>query len=84
MSRILITGGAGFIGSNLCERLLLENNQVICFDNFATGHRKNIQPFLANPNFRLIEGDIRNLAECKLATEGVDFVLHQAQDDKIH
>jgi UDP-N-acetylglucosamine 4-epimerase len=78
MSRILITGGAGFIGSNLCERLLLENNQVICFDNFATGHRKNIQPFLANPNFRLIEGDIRNLAECQLATKRVDFVLHQA------
>lgn len=78
MSRILITGGAGFIGSNLCERLLLENNQVICFDNFATGHRKNIQPFLANPNFKLIEGDIRNLAECQMATEGVDYVLHQA------
>jgi len=76
--KILVTGGAGFIGSNLCEYLLENNNQVICLDNFATGKRENIQPFLANSNFTLIEGDIRNLDDCMKATTGVDYVLHQA------
>lgn len=74
---ILITGGAGFIGSNLCA-YFLENNKVICLDNFATGHRHNIEKFLANPNFKLIEGDIRDFETCEKAVNGVDYVLHQA------
>jgi len=75
---ILVTGGAGFIGSNLCEVLLQQKNRVICLDNFATGKRDNLKTFLSNPDFTLIEGDIRNLQDCKKATENVDFVLHQA------
>lgn len=75
---VLVTGGAGFIGTNSCEALLANNNRVVCFDNFATGSRKNIEPFLTNPNFKLIEGDIRNLEDCKKAVEGVDLVLHLA------
>lgn len=76
--KILITGGAGFIGSNLCEYFLENDNQVICLDNFATGHRHNIEKFNSNPNFTLIEGDIRELETCKKAVENVDYVLHQA------
>ncbi len=76
--RILITGGAGFIGSNLCEYFLNKGNQVVCLDNFATGYRHNIAPFLENKNFTLLEGDIRNLEDCQKAAEGVDYVLHQA------
>lgn len=76
--RILVTGGAGFIGSNLCEALLEKQNNVICLDNFATGKRENLTAVLSNPNFKLIEGDIRNLDDCLKATHGVDFVLHQA------
>lgn len=75
---VLVTGGAGFIGTNSCEALLKKNNKVVCFDNFATGSRKNIEPFLSNSNFKLIEGDIRNLDDCKKAVEGVDCVLHLA------
>lgn len=75
--RILITGGAGFIGSNLCA-YFLENNEVICLDNFSTGYRHNIVPFLSNPKFTLIEGDIRNFETCKQAVLGVDYVLHHA------
>lgn len=78
MSKILITGGAGFIGSNLCEYFLEKGNQVVCLDNFATGHRHNIEPFFSNPDFTLIEGDIRNLDICNEAVQGVDYVLHQA------
>lgn len=75
---VLITGGAGFIGSNLCEYFLNKGYDVTCLDNFATGHRYNIEPFFKNPKFKLIEGDIRNLETCKLAVTGVDYVLHQA------
>lgn len=75
---ILITGGAGFIGSNLCEYFLELGHKVICLDNFSTGHHHNLKDFISNPNFKLIEGDIRNIADCILAVEGVDYVLHQA------
>lgn len=75
---VLVTGGAGFIGSNLCETLLNKGYRVICLDNFATGHRHNIEPFLNNADFRLIEGDIRNLEDCRNAVSNVDYVLHQA------
>ncbi|WP_026978355.1 SDR family oxidoreductase [Flavobacterium tegetincola] len=75
---ILVTGGAGFIGSNLCEHLLQYNNKVVCLDNFATGKTSNIQHLLANPNFTLIVGDIRNLSDCHKAAQGVDYILHQA------
>jgi len=72
--RILITGGAGFIGSNLCG-YFLENNEVICLDNFATGYRHNIDGFLSNPKFSLIEGDIRDFKTCENAVFGVDYVV---------
>ena len=75
--KILITGGAGFIGSNLCA-YFLEHNEVVCLDNFATGHRHNIEKFLSNPKFTLIEGDIRDFDTCVQATSGMDYVLHQA------
>jgi len=76
--KILVTGGAGFIGSNLCEALLNKNNTIICLDNFATGKRENIAHLATNKNFTLIEGDIRRLEDCKKAVQGVDYVLHQA------
>ena len=75
---ILITGGAGFIGSNLSEYFLGLGHKVVCLDNFSTGHRHNLKDFIDNPNYRLIEGDIRNIADCNLAVDGVDYVLHQA------
>ena len=75
---ILITGGAGFIGSNLCEYFLSKDYKVVCLDNFATGHKHNISDFLGNKNFTLIEGDIRNFEQCKNAVQNVDYVLHQA------
>ena len=78
LKTILITGGAGFIGSNLCEHFLSKSYKVVCLDNFATGHRKNITPFLNDTNFELIEGDIRNIETCHHAVKNVDFVLHQA------
>lgn len=77
-STILITGGAGFIGSNLTEYFLSKGHKVVCLDNFATGHRHNLKDFINNPNFLLIEGDIRNTADCSNAVKGVDYVLHQA------
>lgn len=75
---ILITGGAGFIGSNLCEYFLSKDNKVVCLDNFATGHRHNLKDCINHPNFTLIEGDIRNISDCITAVQGVDYVLHQA------
>ncbi|MBF01569.1 MAG: LPS biosynthesis protein WbpP [Flavobacterium sp.] len=76
--KILITGGAGFIGSNLCDYFLNKHYRVTVLDNFATGQRKNIEHHLSNPDFTLIEGDIRNLSDCERAVEGADYVLHQA------
>ena len=75
---ILITGGAGFIGSNLTEFFLESGYKVVCLDNFSTGHRHNLKDFLDNPDFKLIEGDIRDLADCNLAVAEADYVLHQA------
>ena len=76
--KILITGGAGFIGSNLCEHFLAKGHKVTCLDNFATGHRHNIEHLFSNPDFQLIEGDIRSIKDCHKAVEGIDYVLHQA------
>ena len=76
--KILVSGGAGFIGSNLCEYFLSKGYKVVCLDNFATGHLHNLNGVINNLNFTLIEGDIRNLSDCQKAVEGVDYVLHQA------
>lgn len=78
MIRLLITGGAGFIGSNLTEYFLKKGYQVVVLDNFETGHRNNIEMHEKNPDFELIVGDIRNVADCQKAVKGVDFVFHQA------
>ena len=77
-SRVLVTGGAGFIGSNLVESFLLSGNTVVCLDNFSTGKRENLKPFANNPKFKLIEGDIRNYDDCIKAVANIDFVFHQA------
>lgn len=76
--KILITGGAGFIGSALCDNFIGKNFQVVCFDNLATGHKKNIEHLLSHPLFTFIEGDIRNISDCEKAVAGVHYVLHQA------
>ena len=76
--KILVTGGAGFIGSNLCEYLLQHNNKVTCLDNLITGKLQNINPFIKDSNFKFIEGDITNLNDCNNACENVDVILHQA------
>ena len=76
--KILVTGGAGFIGSNLCENLIKLGNKVVCLDNFSTGKIINIESLLQNSDFELIAGDIRNLEDCKNAVKGVEFVLHEA------
>ena len=80
MSKILVTGGAGFIGSNLCESLLADGHEVTCLDNFSTGFRANIEPFflLYPDRFRLIEGDIRDIDMCRAAVYGQEYVLHEA------
>ena len=74
----LVTGGAGFIGSNLCEALLEKGVSVRCMDNLSTGRYENIEPFLKNKKFTFIKEDIRDFEACMKAVEGVDFVLNQA------
>lgn len=76
--KILVTGGAGFIGANLCEALLSRENEVVCLDNFITGKRENISHLVKHKNFRLIEGDIRSCETCMNAAAGIDYVFHQA------
>lgn len=80
MRKVLVTGGAGFIGSNLCEALLERGDWVVCLDNFSTGHMENLIPLISRypDSFRLIVGDIRNFDDCLRAVEGVDYVLHEA------
>ena len=74
----LVTGGAGFIGSNLCEAILNLGCRVRCLDDLSTGKRENIDLFIDNPRYEFIEGDIKNFDTCLFACEGVDYVLHQA------
>jgi len=76
--RILVTGGAGFIGSNLVEALLAQGNSVVVLDNFSTGKKENLAPFAGNERFRLITGDIRDMETCREAVKGADYVLHEA------
>ena len=76
--KVLVTGGAGFIGSNIIEKLLQQNNHVLCLDNFATGRRENIADFIGRQDFTLLEGDIRDAEFCNKSVQGVDVVLHQA------
>ncbi len=77
-STFLVTGGAGFIGSNLCEAILKLGYQVRCLDDLSTGKRENVEMLLDHPNYTFIQGDIKDLDTCMKATEGVDYVLHQA------
>jgi UDP-N-acetylglucosamine 4-epimerase len=77
-SRVLVTGGAGFIGSNLVGSLLLSGNYVVCLDNFSTGKRENLKDYSNNPKFKLIEGDIRNYDDCLNAVTGINIVFHEA------
>src|SRR5450759_2576739 len=77
-SSVLVTGGAGFIGSNLTESLLHSGNKVVCLDNFSTGKKKNIEAFLNNPKFKLIEGDIRNYDASLKVVDNIDIVFHHA------
>lgn len=80
MRKVLVTGGAGFIGSNLCEALLGQGDEVCCLDNFATGKIGNLLPLLQRypERFRLIVGDIRKPEDCRKAVEGMEYVLHEA------
>ena len=77
-SRVLVTGGAGFIGSNLVETLLAQNNEVTVLDNFSTGKPENIRPFLDDKRVRLVTGDIRAMDDCRKAVDGMEYVLHEA------
>lgn len=77
-TKFTVTGGAGFIGSNLCEAILEKGCKVCCLDDFSRGRRENIKEFLAHPDFQLVEGDIRDFDTCMKACENSDFVLHQA------
>ncbi len=78
MSNFLVTGGAGFIGSNIVERLLNEGHYVRVLDNFSNGKRENILEFEKNSHFELIEGDVRDLHICQTACKDIEFVLHEA------
>ena len=74
----LITGGAGFIGSNLCEAILNLGYKVRCLDDLSTGKQANVDMFLDNPNYEFIKGDIKDLNTCMKACEGIEYVLNQA------
>jgi UDP-N-acetylglucosamine/UDP-N-acetylgalactosamine 4-epimerase len=76
--RVLVTGGAGFIGSNLVESLLISGNYVVCLDNFSTGKRENLKDILSHPSFSLIEGDIRDYETCLKAVQNIEIVFHEA------
>ncbi len=76
--KILVTGGAGFIGSNLCETLVQSGYRVTCLDNFSTGKMENLENLIPHPGFKLLTGDIREMGDCRLAVEGVDYVFHEA------
>tara|TARA_Y100000991_G_scaffold215243_1_gene205061 strand:- start:1242 stop:2243 length:1002 start_codon:yes stop_codon:yes gene_type:complete len=75
---VLVTGGAGFIGSNLCAYLLQNNVKVTCLDNLITGKLENIEELMSNANFKFINGDITNLNDCTNACKDIDIILHQA------
>ena len=75
---MLITGGAGFIGSNLCEFFVNKGDEVVCLDNLSTGYIHNIKPLMDDPQFRFIEGDIRDLETCRRSVEGCEVVLQEA------
>lgn len=77
-SVFLVTGGAGFIGSNLCEAILKMGYKVRCLDDLSTGKKENIDLFTDDPNYTFIKGDVKNLEVCMNVCEGVDYVLHQA------
>ena len=76
--KVLITGGAGFIGSNLCEWFVRERYDVVCLDNLSTGFMRNIEPLIDKTNFRFVKGDICDLETCREAVKGCDVVLHEA------
>jgi nucleoside-diphosphate-sugar epimerase len=78
MAKYLVTGGAGFIGSNIVKKLLEKGESVRVVDNFSTGRKENIEEFFGNPNFEFIEGDITDLDVCKKSVKDIDFVLHEA------
>lgn len=77
-SLFLVTGGAGFIGSNLCEAILKLGYQVRCLDDLSTGKQENVDIFLDNPNYKFVKGDIKDLKICMKACEGVDYVMNEA------
>ena len=77
-TKILVTGGAGFIGSNICDALIEKGVDVVCLDNFSTGKKENIKHLLDGDHFKLIEGDITVLETCLVASKGVDYIIHQA------
>ena len=78
LETILITGGAGFIGSNLCNYFVSKGMNVVCFDNFLTGKKSNIEHLLSHANFKLVQGDIRDVETCRAITKNIDAISHQA------